>query len=103
MIPFITLNINVWFFSDMHHNEYYRKQLLPLNYKEIDFSQSGMVYIMHGTADDHVGFHHAEILFKTAKQPKLFWKAEGGGHTRVWQTNPKKAEKKVVGFFRKYL
>ncbi len=61
------------------------------------------VFIMHGTADHEVGVHHGDILFEKAKQPKLYWKAEGGGHTRLWQVDSEKAEGKVVGFFSKNL
>lgn len=61
------------------------------------------VYIMHGTADKTVGFHHGERLFAAAKEPKLFWKAEGGGHTRLWQHDVTKAETSVVNFFDTYL
>ena len=61
------------------------------------------VYIMHGTADKTVDFSHGERLFDAAQQPKKFWQAEGGGHTRLWQHNKDKAESSVVAFFDRYL
>jgi dipeptidyl aminopeptidase/acylaminoacyl peptidase len=61
------------------------------------------IYIMHGTADTTVGFHHGERLFAAAKQPKQFWQAEGGHHTRLWQLDQEKAESSVVAFFKQYL
>jgi dipeptidyl aminopeptidase/acylaminoacyl peptidase len=61
------------------------------------------VYIMHGTADTTVDFHHGERLFAAAKQPKQFWRAEGGAHTRLWQLDQEKAESSVVEFFERYL
>lgn len=61
------------------------------------------IYIMHGTADTTVGFHHGERLFAAAKQPKKFWRAQGGAHTRLWQFDKKKAETSVVTFFKQYL
>ena len=72
-------------------------ELIP----EKDISQISPrpVYIMHGTADKKVGIHHGERLYSAAKQPKQFWKVEGGKHTRLWQINRQKAENNVVEFF----
>lgn len=61
------------------------------------------VYIMHGTADTSVDFHHGQRLFELANEPKQFWKAEGGRHTRLWQLDKHKAETSVVEFFNHYL
>jgi dipeptidyl aminopeptidase/acylaminoacyl peptidase len=61
------------------------------------------VYIMHGTADKTVGFHHGQRLFAAAKEPKQFWQAQGGRHTRLWQLDKEKAETSVVAFFNHYL
>jgi dipeptidyl aminopeptidase/acylaminoacyl peptidase len=61
------------------------------------------VYIMHGTADQTVDFSHGQRLFKAAKEPKLFWQAQGGRHTRLWQHDKDKAESSVVAFFNQYL
>ena len=61
------------------------------------------IYIMHGTADKTVDFHHGQRLFDAAKEPKQFWQAEGGGHTRLWQLDKEKAESSVVAFFNQYL
>lgn len=61
------------------------------------------VYIMHGTADKTVGFSHGQRLFAAAKEPKQFWQAQGGEHTRLWQHNKEKAESSVVEFFNRYL
>jgi dipeptidyl aminopeptidase/acylaminoacyl peptidase len=61
------------------------------------------VYIMHGTADQTVDFSHGQRLFKAAKEPKQFWQANGGRHTRLWQHDKKKAESSVVAFFNQHL
>lgn len=61
------------------------------------------VYIMHGTADRTVDFSHGQRLFEAAREPKLFWQAQGGRHTRLWQHNKEKAESSVVAFFNRYL
>jgi len=61
------------------------------------------VYIMHGTADETVDFSHGQRLYAAAKEPKLFWQAQGGRHTRLWQHDKEKAETSVVDFFERYL
>jgi len=61
------------------------------------------IYIMHGTADQTVDFSHGQRLFGVAKEPKQFWQAQGGRHTRLWQHNKEKAESSVVEFFNRYL
>lgn len=61
------------------------------------------IYIMHGTADTTVGFHHGQRLFDAANEPKQFWQVEGGGHTRLWQFDKHKAETSVVEFFNHYM
>ena len=61
------------------------------------------VYIMHGTADKTVDFSHGQRLFAAAKEPKLFWQAQGGRHTRLWQHDKEKAANSVVEFFDRYL
>nr|WP_228550821.1 alpha/beta hydrolase [Endozoicomonas sp. OPT23] len=57
------------------------------------------VFIMHGTADKTVPYHHGEDLYTRAKEPKQFLKIEGGEHTRLWQAERKKTEQSVVRFF----
>jgi len=61
------------------------------------------VYIMHGNADKTVGYHHGQRLFSAANEPKQFWTAEGGEHTRLWQADRAQAENLVVSFFQKEL
>ncbi len=61
------------------------------------------VYIMHGTTDQTVAYHHGEKLFERAKEPKQFWSVEDGQHTRLWQANREKAENSTVNFFHKHL
>ena len=61
------------------------------------------VYIMHGTLDQMVDISHGQRLFNAAKEPKQFWQAQGGRHTRLWQHDKEKAESSVIGFFDRYL
>ncbi len=39
--------------------------------------------LIHGTYDDVVPYHHSQLLFKQAKEPKLLWTIEGGYHTEA--------------------
>ncbi len=43
----------------------------------------GPVLIMHGTVDEVVPFWHAETLFATANEPKLFVPIAGAGHNNL--------------------
>ena len=38
------------------------------------------IVLVHGTADRVVPYHHAEILFEKAREPKALWTLQGGGH-----------------------
>ena len=61
------------------------------------------IYIMHGTADKTVDYHHGTDLYQRAKEPKQFWKVDNGEHTQLWQADREKAESSVVTFFQKNL
>jgi fermentation-respiration switch protein FrsA (DUF1100 family) len=39
--------------------------------------------VIHGMKDTIVPFSHGELLYELAKDPKGFWKVEGGGHVRA--------------------
>jgi len=39
------------------------------------------VVVIHGTKDTIVPFYHGERLYRSAGDPKGFWKVENGGHT----------------------
>ncbi len=41
------------------------------------------VVVIHGMKDTIVPFSHGELLYELAKDPKGFWKVEGGGHVRA--------------------
>ena len=61
------------------------------------------VFIIHGTADKTVPYHHGESLFAAAKEPKQFWTVPDGQHTRAWNANKEKAETDIPAFFTRYL
>jgi fermentation-respiration switch protein FrsA (DUF1100 family) len=41
--------------------------------------------VMHGRADDLVGFHHAEKNFAAANEPKIFCELQGGHNDATWE------------------
>lgn len=42
------------------------------------------VLIIHGTADPVVPYHHAEVLYAAAREPKTLWTIPGAGHTSAF-------------------
>ena len=40
--------------------------------------------LIHGTSDEVVPYHHSQLLFDQAKEPKLLWTVEGGYHTQAF-------------------
>jgi uncharacterized protein len=43
--------------------------------------------VMHGRADDLVGFHHAERNVAAANEPKIFCELQGGHNDATWEQN----------------
>lgn len=56
------------------------------------------VLIMHGTADAVVPYWHGEALFRAAREPKRFWKVEGGRHMDLIDTRG--YDETLLGFTR---
>lgn len=61
------------------------------------------IAIYHCKRDDYVDYHHAEDLFAKAKEPKSLWAPDCDRHERIWNYDPKEAEKRTVGFFKMFL
>lgn len=61
------------------------------------------IAIFHCKMDDYVDYHHAEDLYAKAKEPKSLWAPECNRHERIWNFDPKEAEKRTVVFFTEYL
>ena len=59
--------------------------------------------LMHGTADQAVGFWQSEKLYKQAGEPKEIWILEGAEHTALFNKAPEEFEQRVVGFLDRYL
>lgn len=96
---FPILNIAVFFFEkranvdiDKMNNEDIIGQISPRP-----------VFLMHCTKDNYINYSHAKRMFKAVKKPKQTWTTDCDKHAEAWQSNPKKAERLVVNFFKKYL
>jgi len=43
--------------------------------------------VIHGNEDSIVGVHHAEELYRTAREPKDLWIIDGGGHINAFSAS----------------
>ncbi|MFK7909360.1 MAG: alpha/beta hydrolase [Akkermansiaceae bacterium] len=59
--------------------------------------------LVHGTADRTVPFSQSEKLFEKAKEPKTFFKVDGGSHTRALAKNNGEYRKKMLTWLDKVL
>lgn len=55
--------------------------------------------LVHGTADRVVPYHHAQDLFRQAREPKELWTLEGAGHTAAFAAGGDAYRKRLVQFF----
>jgi fermentation-respiration switch protein FrsA (DUF1100 family) len=61
------------------------------------------VFVMQGDADVVVSPQSGERLYEAAGQPKEFWHEPDVGHAQFLQKHPADFERRVVGFFDRYL
>lgn len=61
------------------------------------------VYIIQGSADAVASPTSAQELFDAAQEPRYLWIKEGVAHLAMYLDNPRRYQKRVVGFFDKYL
>lgn len=61
------------------------------------------VLIVHGEADPTSAVANARRLFAAAGEPKELLLIPEAGHTQCWETAPLEYERRVGGFFRRYL
>jgi len=61
------------------------------------------VFLMQGDADLVVSPQSGERLYEAAGQPKEFWHEPDVGHAQFLQKHPADFERRVVGFFDRYL
>lgn len=59
--------------------------------------------IIHGTADPVVSYSHGERLFALAREPKLLWTIEGGGHTAAFAESSSPYRQRLIAFFNEAL
>lgn len=59
--------------------------------------------LMHGTADQSVGFWQSEKLYEQAGEPKEIWILEGAEHTALFNKAPEEFQQRVIGFLDRYL
>lgn len=55
--------------------------------------------VMHGSADEIIPFHHAEMLLAHANEPKSLWRIEGSEHTAALIAADSPYRRKLVEFF----
>ncbi|KNH09666.1 Alpha/beta hydrolase fold protein [Perkinsela sp. CCAP 1560/4] len=60
------------------------------------------ILLMHGTADAVVPFHHSEVLFHRANEPKELWLAPDGFHCGLYDMFPQEFKERVLSFIQKY-
>ncbi len=61
------------------------------------------VFIMHCGQDDYVDSSHARRLYDAAQNPKELWIPDCNKHEQLWNFHKDESEKRVVGFFKRYL
>ncbi len=61
------------------------------------------VFIMHSSNDPYIPYSHGERIYSKAKEPKEMWTYSNKKHAEAWQVNPADAEKRVTGFFSRYV
>lgn len=59
--------------------------------------------VIHGTEDRMVPLSQGEALFKKAREPKTFFKIEGGNHTKALAKNDGEYRKKMLAWLDKVL
>lgn len=55
--------------------------------------------LIHGTADDVIPYQHGVRLMERAREPKTFWRIEGGGHTEAFIGAGSPYRRRLVEFF----
>jgi uncharacterized protein len=59
--------------------------------------------LVYGTADDIIPYHHGPQLLESAKQPKTFWRIEGGEHIEAFVDASSPYRRRLVDFFEQAL
>lgn len=59
--------------------------------------------LIHGTADQVVPYHHSQLLFDQAKEPKLLWTVKGGDHTEAFTRFRDEYKNQLLQFYKNAL
>ena len=76
-------------------------QVSPLN--DISKISPRPVYIVHSTADIVAPPDAGEKLFNAAKEPRFLWQEENAPHLAIYLDNPRRYQRRLVGFFDEWL
>uniref|UniRef100_A0A7S4JME9 Peptidase S9 prolyl oligopeptidase catalytic domain-containing protein n=1 Tax=Paramoeba aestuarina TaxID=180227 RepID=A0A7S4JME9_9EUKA len=60
------------------------------------------ILLMHGTGDAVVPYHHSEVLFQRANEPKELWLAPDAFHCGLYDMFPQEFKDRVLSFIKKY-
>ncbi|MCK4995145.1 MAG: alpha/beta hydrolase [Candidatus Omnitrophica bacterium] len=61
------------------------------------------VFLMHGGSDTQISIQSGELLYAAAQEPKTLWYEQELGHAKFDETLPEEYERRVTGFFDRYL
>ncbi len=96
LVPYPFIHPFVKFFAEMETGIKIN-DLRPVD--EIAKISPRPVYIIQGTGDKVVPPDTAEKLFNAAGEPKYLWTEENVVHLGMYLDNPRKYQRRVVGFF----
>lgn len=61
------------------------------------------VFIISGTEDKHTTLTESKRMYNAASKPKQFWAVQGAGHQDFYRFSSSEYQRKVLGFFTRYL
>jgi len=61
------------------------------------------VYIVHGTGDTVAPPDAGRKLYEAAKDPRFLWEAQNIQHMLIYLDNPRKYQRRLLGFFEEWL
>ena len=61
------------------------------------------VYIVHGTGDTVAPPDAGRKLYEAANEPRFLWEAENIQHMLIYLDNPRKYQRRLLGFFDEWL
>ena len=100
LVPYPFINPLVKFFAELQTGIHI-DDLRPVD--EIAKISPRPIFIIQGTGDKVVPPGTAEKLFDAASEPKYLWTEENVIHLGMFLNNPRKYQRKVIDFFKKYL